>query len=73
MHMPVKYICFLGESVSMSATTWSDPNHCPFCGIELENPGAGFVDHIGTSEDCESGFEMWRGNIAGDMGGSWSG
>ncbi|WP_192498330.1 DUF7501 family protein [Halorussus halophilus] len=57
----------------MSATTWNDPNHCPFCGTELETPGAGFVDHLGTSEECETGFETWRSNVAGDLAGGWSG
>ncbi|USZ69462.1 hypothetical protein NGM10_06930 [Halorussus salilacus] len=57
----------------MSATTWSDPNDCPFCGAELPNPGAGFVDHIGANPDCEAGFEAWREHIAGDVPGGWGG
>ncbi|MFC4548761.1 DUF7501 family protein [Halorussus sp. GCM10023401] len=58
----------------MSATaTWNDPNHCPFCGTELADPGAGFVDHIDASDECESGFETWRSNVAGDIRGGWSG
>jgi hypothetical protein len=54
-------------------TIWNDPNHCPFCEDELETPGAGFVDHIGENPDCETGFETWRSNIAGDVPGGWSG
>lgn len=71
--MPIKYKYFLDPFLSMSATTWSDPNHCPFCGAELSNPGAGFIDHLGTNADCESGFETWRQHIAGDVPGGWSG
>ena len=31
------------------------------------------MDHIGTSPECEAGFERWRGQVAGDVGGEWSG
>lgn len=57
----------------MTVTTWNDPNRCPFCERELETPGAGFVDHLGENPDCESGFEVWRGRIAGDLPSGWSG
>ncbi|RQG95847.1 DUF7501 family protein [Natrarchaeobius chitinivorans] len=60
----------------MTATTtmnWSDPVICPFCGDELQSPGAGFIDHIRESDDCERGFEHWRENVAGDLAGEWSG
>ena len=59
--------------MSTQATNWSDPETCPFCGDELPNPGAGFVDHIGENPDCESGFDLWRRNVAGDLGGEWMG
>ncbi|MFC6614502.1 hypothetical protein ACFQAS_05955 [Halopenitus salinus] len=52
---------------------WSDPNDCPFCGEPLSDPGAGFVDHLAESDACEAGFDDWRENVAGDMGGEWSG
>lgn len=52
---------------------WSDPNTCPFCGSELADPGAGFIDHIDASPECESGFDVWKDNVAGDLGGEWSG
>jgi len=39
----------------------------------LADPGAGFIDHIHTSPECQTEFEAWRSNIAGDMGGEWSG
>lgn len=54
-------------------TNWSDTSACPFCGAELASPGAGFVDHIHDSGACESSFETWRENIAGDLKGGWSG
>lgn len=57
----------------MSATTWNDPNHCPFCGATLPNPGVGFIDHIDDNADCESDFETWRSHVAGDIRGGWSG
>lgn len=59
----------------MSATdaTWTDPHVCPFCQTPLADPGAGFIDHIRTSPDCESGFDTWRSNVADDIRGGWSG
>lgn len=54
-------------------TNWSDPSCCPFCGDGLASPGAGFVDHIEDSPDCEAGFDVWTDNVAGDVAGGWSG
>ncbi|WP_256393467.1 DUF7501 family protein [Natronoarchaeum rubrum] len=54
-------------------TNWTDPSTCPFCDAALADPGAGFIDHIHDSPDCESGFDQWRSNVSGDMGGEWSG
>jgi hypothetical protein len=53
--------------------TWDDPNQCPFCTDELEDPGAGFMRHLEDSPGCKRGFEQWRTSVAGDMGGEWSG
>ena len=55
------------------ATTWNDPNHCPFCGESLPNPGAGFVDHVDETPDCETKFTMWREQITEDISGGWGG
>jgi predicted transcriptional regulator len=55
------------------ATDWNDPERCPFCGTALDDPGAGFVDHTEESEPCKLGFEEWRENVAGDIGGEWGG
>jgi hypothetical protein len=55
------------------ATDWDDPDVCPFCGTRLVDGGAGFIDHIEESEPCRLGFEEWRENVAGDVGGEWSG
>lgn len=52
---------------------WSDPGTCPFCGSELPDPGAGFVDHLGASPDCEAYWDNWRENLAGDVRGGWAG
>lgn len=56
-----------------AATTWNDPDHCPFCNTELPNPGAGFIDHVNENPDCESEFDAWRTQIADDIRGGWSG
>jgi hypothetical protein len=53
--------------------TWTDPYECPFCGDRLPTPGGGFVDHLGESPECESGFETWRERVAEDIHGGWSG
>jgi len=55
------------------ADTWSDPATCPFCGASLPDPGAGFVDHVARSTDCESAFDTWKSNVAGDISAGWSG
>lgn len=60
----------------MSATTttnWTNTGTCPFCGDQLADPGAGFVDHIGENPNCQSSFDVWRENVAGDVAGEWSG
>lgn len=57
----------------LTTATWNDPSDCPFCGSELQNPGAAFIDHIHENPDCESGFQTWRSQIADDICGGWSG
>lgn len=52
---------------------WANPDLCAFCGEELRDGGAGFMEHIETAETCEARFEAWRENITGDIGGEWSG
>lgn len=52
---------------------WNRPDYCPFCGAELDDPGAGFIDHLKQSDECASEFETWRQAIAGDIEGEWSG
>jgi hypothetical protein len=52
---------------------WSDPDHCPFCGAALDDPGAGFVDHLDASPACAERFAAWREAAAGDVGGEWGG
>jgi hypothetical protein len=56
-----------------NSTSWSGPATCPFCGAGLADPGAGFVDHIAESPDCERGHADWKSNVAGDLAGGWSG
>lgn len=58
---------------SVLARTWDDPNVCPFCTAELDDPGAGFVRHIESSPVCATGFEQWRSAVAEDVRGEWSG
>ena len=52
---------------------WEDPDVCPFCGARLPDGGAGFVDHADANPDCGARFEEWKENVAGDIGGEWSG
>ncbi|ELY38517.1 DUF7501 family protein [Natronorubrum tibetense] len=56
-----------------TTTDWTDPIACPFCGEKLASPGAGFVDHIDDSPDCNTEFDHWRKNVGGDLAGEWSG
>ncbi|MFB6308037.1 MAG: hypothetical protein ABEH35_01785 [Haloarculaceae archaeon] len=53
--------------------TWNDPDSCPFCGEQLASPGAGFVDHVAESPDCEAAFGTWRTRVGDDVAGGWSG
>lgn len=55
------------------AHRWEDPERCPFCGAGLVDGGAGFIDHIGASDDCSDAFEDWREGIVDDIGGEWTG
>jgi len=55
------------------APNWDNPDFCPFCGAALADGGAGFMDHIEDADTCRERFETWRSNIAGDVGGEWSG
>jgi hypothetical protein len=55
------------------APSWDNPDFCPFCGTELTDGGAGFMDHIEAADTCKQRFEDWRENIAGDVGGEWGG
>lgn len=59
--------------MSVETTNWSDPGTCPFCGGELSDPGVGFIDHIDENAACETHFDAWRENLAGDLAGEWSG
>lgn len=54
-----------------ATTTWTDNDVCPFCDAELPDPGAGFIDHLDDSEECESGFDDWRTNVVDDVRGGW--
>lgn len=56
-----------------TASNWDDTGTCPFCGGALSDPGAGFIDHIHDHPDCEESFDLWRGNLADDLAGEWSG
>ncbi|MFB6171194.1 MAG: hypothetical protein ABEJ23_01585 [Haloarculaceae archaeon] len=52
---------------------WDRPDFCPFCGAELADGGAGFVDHVADAPTCRERFEAWREQVGGDVGGEWSG
>lgn len=61
------------ETPETPEPNWTDTTSCPFCGEHLSDPGAGFIDHVSESPECERGFEAWRTNVGGDMRGGWSG
>lgn len=52
-------------------TEWDDPHRCPFCGAALADAGAGFIEHVESSESCAVSFARWRAGIAGDIRGEW--
>lgn len=58
---------------SRESPDWERPDYCPFCGVELADSGAGFVDHVAASPVCEERFEAWREAVADDIGGEWGG
>lgn len=60
---------------STDSEGWDNPDFCPFCGQRVPDGGAGFYDHIKEAENstCRERFEEWRENVAGDVGGEWSG
>lgn len=56
-----------------SSSQWDNPDLCPFCGANLVDGGAGFIDHTKESEPCSERFEAWLTGIRDDMGGEWGG
>ncbi|MFC7131735.1 MULTISPECIES: DUF7501 family protein [Salinibaculum] len=56
-----------------SESDWDNPDFCPFCGAELIDAGAGFMEHIEDAETCRERFEDWRTNIVEDVGEEWGG
>ncbi|MFC4356921.1 hypothetical protein ACFO0N_03045 [Halobium salinum] len=63
----------MSVETTTSRPQWTDTEQCPFCGDQLTDAGAGFIDHIDEEPTCESSFESWRTQVAGDMDGEWSG
>lgn len=55
------------------STNWDNPDYCAFCGVELEDGGAGFMAHVEESPECHERFEAWLENVGDDIGGEWSG
>jgi hypothetical protein len=52
---------------------WDDPDFCPFCGTELNDPGAGFIAHVEAAPTCRRRFEAWREGVTDDIGSEWGG
>lgn len=52
---------------------WDDPDYCPFCGAALADGGAGFIDHVEETPDCDERFEAWLEAIRDDIDGEWGG
>lgn len=61
------------DSRRPTAPNWNDPEHCPFCGLELEDGGPAFMAHVDLNPPCEAGFERWRAQVVDDVSGEWSG
>ncbi|MFB6078644.1 MAG: hypothetical protein ABEJ80_06680 [Halarchaeum sp.] len=61
------------SDISPKEVDWDHPEVCPWCGADVEDGGAGFMDHIEERASCKEAFEAWRENVAGDVGGEWSG
>ncbi|WP_255151383.1 DUF7501 family protein [Halorarius halobius] len=59
--------------VDPDAPAWDDPDYCPFCGTRLTSGGAGFIDHLEASPDCETRFAEWLEHVRDDIGGEWGG
>ena len=60
---------------SPGSPDWDNPDYCPFCGADLRDGGAGFVEHIEQEDHatCRDRFEEWRENVVNDIEGDWSG
>lgn len=61
------------NSSSDREAVWNDPDYCPFCGTELADGGAGFIDHVDDAPECGERFDEWLEAIRDDIGGEWSG
>jgi len=61
------------DSPNPEDVDWENPEACPFCGEQLADCDVGFVDHADADSDCNARLEEWRENVAGDVGGGWTG
>lgn len=61
------------SSSTDASSGWDDPDYCPFCGTELTDGGAGFIDHVDAETECGERFETWLEAIRDDIGGEWGG
>ncbi|HEV8361723.1 MAG TPA: hypothetical protein VGR28_14835 [Candidatus Thermoplasmatota archaeon] len=49
---------------------WYPPHRCMWCGIALEDPGAGFIDHAKANPDCFVQWQDFRNNMKREAGGT---
>jgi len=63
----------MSDTVEADGTNWEDHQACPFCGEGLRNGGAGFLEHAAENANCQTRFDEWRENVAGDVNGEWPG
>ncbi|WP_435334732.1 DUF7501 family protein [Haloarchaeobius sp. TZWWS8] len=61
------------QTIQRDERIWDDPERCPFCGGPVSDGGAGFIDHIRLSPECEIRFKRWRDRVANDVPGEWAG
>jgi hypothetical protein len=57
-------------STGTPTANWTTETNCPFCDDDIDDPGAGFVDHLKTNPECKSGHDAWKFHLSDDFGGA---
>lgn len=62
-----------GSTIEGRRPRWAGPEVCPFCGVELEDGGPAFVEHVDADPSCRAAFDRWRDRVTEDIRGGWIG